>query len=413
MATEERPTGLKGPAPLPPLPNRDRNREPAGSAAAGAHAEPARPAKTTSTGKILIVDDDPALRKTLSAVLGAEGYAPCSAATGKTAIEEASKRAPAVALIDLNLPDVDGLKLMKEIKQRSSQTECIILTGHASRKTAIAAVNLGAFGYLLKPYEMDQLLMTLARAVEKQRMERERARLIADLEAKNADLERFTYAASHDLRSPLVTIRGFLSELEQDAAAGDRERMNESIRRMACAAERMEWLLAELLEFSRIGRVVNPPEEIALAELAREAAQLIGGRIAQRGIQVDISPDLPVVSGDRPQLFQVMQNLIDNAAKFVGDQPRPRIEVGVRRDADEGDETVCYVRDNGVGIDPNHHQHVFGLFRQLDPRTDGAGVGLALVKQIIETHGGRIWLESEGRGQGSAFCFVLPPGGEV
>ena len=127
---------------------------------------------------------------------------------------------------------------------------------------------------------------------------------------------------------------------------------------------------------------------------------------------MDISPDLPVVFGDRPRLLQVLQNLIDNAAKFTGDQPWPRIEIGVRRDGGEGDEGVFYVQDNGLGIDADHHERVFGLFRQLDPQVDGMGVGLALVKQIIEMHGGRIWVESKGHGQGCSFCFTLPRKGE-
>ena len=225
-------------------------------------------------------------------------------------------------------------------------------------------------------------------------------------------MERFVYAVSHDLRSPLVTITGFLGELRQDAAAGDTGRMEEAIGYISSAAKKMGGMLDELLELCRIGRITNPPEEIALGGLVREALQLTGGRITQREMEVDVSPNLPVVFGDRPRLLQVLQNLIDNAAKFTGDQPSPRIEIGVRGDGGEEDEAVFYVQDNGVGIDADHHERVFGLFRQLDPRADGMGVGLAVVKQIIEMHGGRIWVESKGYGQGCSFCFTLPRRGE-
>ena len=188
--------------------------------------------------------------------------------------------------------------------------------------------------------------------------------------------------------------------------------ITQHIRHIANAAEKMEQLLEGLLELSRIGRIANPAEEVALGELAREAVDLVGGRIAQRGIEVEISSDQPVLFGDRLRLLQVLQNLIDNAAKFMGDQAQPRIKIGARHDGQGGDETLCYVRDNGVGIDPDHQKRVFGLFDQLDPEINGTGVGLALVKRIIEVHGGRIWVESEGQGRGCTFWFALPLNGE-
>ena len=243
---------------------------------------------------------------------------------------------------------------------------------------------------------------------QRKRMEREREKLIADLEAKNTELERFTYTVSHDLKSPVFTIAGYLGMLEDDAVRGNTARMKEDIAEISRAAETMARLLDDLLELSRIGRTANPSQQVALGELAREAVKLVAGRIARRSVQVEISPDLPVVFGDRPRLLEVLQNLIDNAVKFMGDQPQPRIEIGVKQDHDRGDETVCYVRDNGMGIDPRDHQRVFGLFEQLDPQIEGTGVGLALVKRIVEVHGGRTWVESEGRGRGCTFCFALP-----
>jgi signal transduction histidine kinase len=233
-----------------------------------------------------------------------------------------------------------------------------------------------------------------------------RKALIAELENKNSELERFTYTVSHDLKSPLFTIRGFLGYLEQDSLAGDHERLKNDIQRITDATDKMQRLLNELLELSRIGRLMNPPTSLKFGELAQEALELVHGRIAERAISVQVEPDLPDVHGDRPRLVEVLQNLLDNAAKFTGDQPDPCIRIG-QRGTEEG-KPVFFVKDNGMGIAPEHHDRVFGLFNKLDPRTDGTGIGLALVRRIIEVHGGRIWLESE-VGKGSTFFFTLPP----
>ncbi len=244
---------------------------------------------------------------------------------------------------------------------------------------------------------------------ERKEAEKERERMIAELEGKNAEMERFTYTVSHDLKSPLITIRGFLGMLEKDALQGDMERLRRDIRRIGTAAEKMQRLLDELLELSRVGRLINEPEAVTIGELAREAVALVAGRISEGEVQVLIAPDLPVVRVDRPRLVEVFQNLLDNAVKFMGDQVDPRVEIGSERV--EG-EAVFYVRDNGIGIDPRYRDKVFGLFERLDQDTEGTGIGLALVKRIIEVHGGRIWVESGGTGQGSTFFFTLPVQGE-
>jgi len=233
----------------------------------------------------------------------------------------------------------------------------------------------------------------------------ERQRQEDELKSKNTELERFTYTVSHDLKSPLITIKGFAGALLTDAAAGRTDRLHDDLKRIVLAADKMTGLLNGLLELSRIGRIVNPPTTVSMARLAEDVVELLAGSIAQRQARVTIQPDLPPASGDAQRLQEVFQNLVENALKFSRPDTVPQIEIGATtRDG----ETAYFVRDHGRGIEPRFHASIFGLFNKLDPRSEGAGIGLALVRRIVEFHGGTIWVESAGLGQGATFYFTLP-----
>lgn len=226
-----------------------------------------------------------------------------------------------------------------------------------------------------------------------------------ELEARNAELERFAYTVSHDLKSPLVTIRGFLGLMEQSAEDGNLDRMHEDAHQIREATDKMKVLLDELLELSRIGRLINPPEEIPLSDLAQEATDLLAGSISIQGVQVNIEPNMPIVHGDRLRLLEVFQNLIANAIKFMGSQTNPMVDIGGYLNESA---VHCYVRDNGMGIEPAYLEKIFGLFERLDTNIDGTGIGLTLAKRIVEVHDGRIWVESDGKDKGATFYFTLP-----
>ena len=225
-----------------------------------------------------------------------------------------------------------------------------------------------------------------------------------ELEQKNAELERFTYSVSHDLKSPLITISGYLGYLKEDIVAGNVERLEKDTQRIANAVDKMDRLLTDVLELSRIGRVVNPSETLRIEEIIAEAVEAIRGRLDARGVSVQIQTNLPLVHGDKARLTEVLQNLIDNSAKFMGDQSNPEIIIGFIEE--NNNKPIFFVKDNGMGIASEFHERIFGLFNRLDPQIEGTGVGLALVKRIIEIHGGRIWVESE-VGNGSTFYFTL------
>jgi len=233
----------------------------------------------------------------------------------------------------------------------------------------------------------------------------DRAEIMTELRLKNAEMERFLYAASHDLKTPLVTIKNFLGFLTIDLKAGDHNRVIESTGYIARAADRMSLLLDELLTYARIGHIEETDEEICAADLPRQALVELQDIYGRRNTKAVVTNLEITLKGSRRRLEEIWRNLLKNAVNHLGNQPAPYIEVG--QVAIEG-ETRFYVRDNGIGIDARYHQKIFGLFERLDANAPGAGLGLALVKQVVEHYGGRIWVESAGEGQGSCFWFTLP-----
>jgi len=264
-----------------------------------------------------------------------------------------------------------------------------------------------------------QLLMTIAAnlavAIEKTRLQESvqkemeiQEKLIRELEVKNEELERFTYTASHDLKSPLITIRGFLGYLEQDARTGNFDRLNADIQRISDATEKMHRLLSELLELSRVGRVMNEKQSVPFDAIVMEALRRVEGQLKEKQVKVQVGSEFPIVHVDKERLIEVIQNLTDNAVKFMGNQPSPIIEIG---HVTEDGRPIFFVRDNGIGIKTDFHKRIFNLFDKLNPATEGTGVGLALVKRIVEVHGGSIWVDSH-EGSGATFYFTLSENSE-
>jgi signal transduction histidine kinase len=202
-----------------------------------------------------------------------------------------------------------------------------------------------------------------------------------------------------------VTIKSFLGYLLQDIEANDRDRVKTDVGYIEKAADRMDELLDDLLELSRIGRKVNPPERLSLRQLCSEACELLAGRIKSSGAEV-VPPARDVfLWGDRVRLREVLQNLLDNAVKFSKPEAPIRVFVETARRGES--EWIVSVRDEGIGVDPRHQHKLFGLFEKLHTG-EGTGIGLALVKRIIEVHNGRVWLESKGEGRGTRVSFILP-----
>lgn len=232
----------------------------------------------------------------------------------------------------------------------------------------------------------------------------ERKRAEAALHQKNAELERFVYTVSHDLKSPLVTVKSFLGLLAQDLAANDGPEIEKDMSYLNAAAETMNNLISDLLLLSRAGRELGPAVEIAFQELVRQTLAALAGRFVDLAAEIRLVDEAVPLYGDPVRLGQIWSNLIENAVKYRGNSPL-KLQIGVET---QGQERVFFVCDNGVGIAPADREKIFGLFEQLDRRSEGSGLGLSLVQKIVESYQGRIWVESAGLGQGSCFKFTLP-----
>jgi PAS domain S-box-containing protein len=239
---------------------------------------------------------------------------------------------------------------------------------------------------------------------ERKQAEEERERLLAEIAAKNQELESFVYTISHDLRAPLVSMDGFCSLLKRESQDQLGEQGQHYLERIRANVAHMNTLVTELLELSRIGRVVGPEEEIEVGVLLREIEKGLVLKLKQAGVEFIVQQPLPAVRGDRGRIRQVFANLIENAVKFRSLERGLLIEVGC--DEERGFYRF-HIMDNGIGILPQYQEQIFEPFRQLDGRIEGVGMGLALVKRIVEHHGGRLWVESES-GKGSTFYFTIP-----
>lgn len=233
--------------------------------------------------------------------------------------------------------------------------------------------------------------------------EKEREAVIEQLKRKNQELDRFAVRVSHDLKTPLITLAGFLGYLDKDIKTGNQERAEKDFAQINEAARTMGRFVDELLDLSRVGRIANPPATVPFDGIIVDALKASDGLIQARNVRVKIDAIFPFVHVDRARIVQVMQNLITNAVKFMGDQSNPQLTIGFE---EINGEHIFSVSDNGIGIAPEYHERIFELFNKLDPHSDGTGIGLGMVRKIIEVHHGKIWVESE-LGKGSTFKFTL------
>jgi PAS domain S-box-containing protein len=243
------------------------------------------------------------------------------------------------------------------------------------------------------------ILGNIADITEQKGAEEERRRI-------NEELENFVHIVSHDLKIPIISIQGFASRLlknYQDKLEKKGQRYVDQIR---TSADRMEALVSDLLSLSKIGRVVSDFKDVSSSKMLKKVASSLKHSLKKNGIELIVGDNLPSIYCDGERIYQVFENLLGNAIKFVRGAKNPRIEVGYQ---DRGDFHQFYIKDNGIGIDPKYHRQIFETFRQLKEIKDseGTGLGLAIVDRIVTNHSGKVWVESQ-KAKGATFYFTLP-----
>lgn len=226
------------------------------------------------------------------------------------------------------------------------------------------------------------------------------------LEERNEELQQFSYVASHDLKEPLRMVKSFLTLLENKYRGQLDEKADEYIHYAVDGAERMQQLIDDLLEYSRVGRTNSKMEEVDFNEILQDVEKNLNSLIKENRASIRAQSELPVVKGFKYELVRVMQNLISNAIKFKKPGTDPVVEIGAEK---KKKHWVFSVKDNGIGISEEHSERIFNIFERLHSKSEytGTGIGLAVARKIIDRHGGRIWAKS-GEGKGSIFYFTLP-----
>ena len=385
---------------------------------------------------ILMVDDLPAKLLSYEVILRELGENLIKAGSGREALEHLLKTDIAVVLMDVSMPEIDGFELAEIIHQhpRYQKTAIIFISAvHLTDMDRLKGYERGAVDYLAVPiipellrakvsvfaelYRKTQQLERLNRELEQRVAERtadlqyandELVALNADLTRSNRDLDDFAYIASHDLREPLRGIHNYSHFLMEDYGDKLDAEATARLQTLVRLSQRMEALIDSLLHYSRIDRAEPPQVDVNLTQVVQDALEMLKPRLDADSVQVRRPQGLPSVRGDRAQLTEVMVNLLSNAIKY-NDKAEKWVEIGVQKPDASGEPSVYFVRDNGIGIDPGYYDTIFSIFRRLHPQEEfggGMGVGLTVVKKIIEHHGGRVWVESA-PGTGSTFYFTL------
>ncbi len=382
--------------------------------------------------KILIVDDDEGMRDTLSDIFEEEGYSVGCASTGNEALKYISEEFYNLALIDIKLPDVSGTELLEKVKRISADTAAILMTGYASMETSVEAVNLGAEAYIIKPLNIDEVKVSIRRALDKQRLVMENRRLVEELKASNdklreeirekealqatlvqseklSGLGKLAAGASHEINNPLCVILGrtqFLGGMLEKSSC-DR-RIKEGLDVIEEEGKRIAGILENLDLYCRPS--MHGFRMIDVNRTIEKTLSLVQAKSDVLNVKIETKFDasLPEVMADENGLMHVFMNLMRNARDAMPEGGT--LEIFTSRPPENSSVSIVF-QDTGEGIPRENIEHVFEPFFTTRDPGKGVGLGLSIAYQIVKEHGGDITVESE-EGKGTTVTATLPANGE-
>ena len=370
--------------------------------------------------KILVIDDERGLREGCRRALRRHGYEVEVAATGYEGLALVQQDGFALALLDVMMPDVSGIDLLKAIRAHDPDTVCIIITGYATVELAVAALKLGAYDFIAKPFSDDNLVLAVEKGLEKRRLEQEARRLQRiEEEARRLvqekemleELDRvksaFMRKVAHELRAPIAAIESFMNSLLEGYGSPETQRLMQ--KRAAQRSSELLDLVDDLLNLSRIKdvKLESAKQEVCLKSVLDQVLSLHGPEAEKKKITIDLACETcPSIIADPAHIKQLWTNLISNAIKYTPDGGRIDIHLFPQDGIIVGE-----VADTGIGIAKADQPRLFEEFFRTEQAKafaqHGTGLGLSIVKQIIQEYGGDIQVESE-LGQGTKFAFRLP-----
>jgi signal transduction histidine kinase len=364
--------------------------------------------------RVLLIEDDPVDKELVLRELCAGGFEPEAhmVQSEEEFLAHIGKNQYHVILADYNLPRWRGTEALSLLNQRGLDIPVILVTGSLGDEMAVECIKRGTTDYVLKDH-LPRLCIAVRRALAEKHQREARRHAEEELEKKveelarsNRDLEQFAYVASHDLQEPLRMVATYAQLLGERYKGKLDDKADKYIAYAVDGALRMQALINDLLLYSRVGRQHAEPQQVDCADIVERAVRNLRTRIEEQHAILKLEK-LPVLFVEPLPLVQVFQNLVSNALKFHRPEP-PRIEI--RADQKDG-QWIFSVTDNGIGIDPEHAEDIFVIFKRLHSRSEypGSGIGLAICKKIIDQMGGSIWVEST-LGRGSTFKFTLPAG---
>ena len=387
--------------------------------------------------KVLAVDDSETYLQELAEALRTDGYEVVLARSGEEALELLAVQAVDCVLLDLLMPGMGGREACRRVKSSPNMRDIpiVMLTAVDDREAMIQGLGAGADDYIAKSSDLELLRARVLAQIRRKQFQDEnrlireqlmrvelekaearaaqeaaqaRAALVDELEAKNEELDSFSYSVAHDLRAPLRSLDGFSHALLEDHADkldAEGRRYLTFIRELA---QQMDVLIGNLLSLSRVTRSEFERQSVDLTKLARTMADRLQHSHPERKAEFVVAEGL-VAEGDRALLSILMDNLLGNAWKYTGKRSHARIEVGATADAGQ---QAFFVRDNGAGFDMAYANKLFGVFQRLHSTREfeGTGIGLATVQRIVRRHGGKVWAEGKVE-EGATFYFALSEGG--